>query len=73
MINQPALHLEGKTYRGEILNMHVFRNLTEVRELTEFWMAEYNDERPHDSLEDLTSREYLAQHQWAANSNQRCN
>lgn len=53
--------------------MYVFRNLTEVRELTESWMTEYNDERPHDSLEDLTPWEYLAKHQRADNSNQRCN
>ena len=63
----------NRTYRDEILNMYVFRNLTEVRELTESWMTEYNDERPHDSLEDLTPWEYLAKHQRAENSNQRCN
>ena len=44
----------NRTYRGKILTMYVFRKLTEVRELTESWMSEYNDERPHDSLEDLT-------------------
>ncbi|BES70774.1 hypothetical protein RE428_17920 [Marinobacter nanhaiticus D15-8W] len=53
--------------------MYVFRNLTEVRQRTESWMAEYNDERPHDSLEDLTPWEYLARHQQTENSNQRCN
>ncbi|KYZ86143.1 transposase, partial [Alcanivorax sp. KX64203] len=63
----------NRTYRDEILNMYVFRNLTEVRELTESWMTEYNDERPHDSLEDLTPWEYLAKHKRAENSNQRCN
>ncbi len=35
--------------------------------------TEYNDERPHDSLEDLTPREYLAKHQRAESSSQRCN
>jgi|SRR5690554_854194 len=63
----------NRTYRDEILNRYVFRNLTEVWQLTESWMAEYNDERPHDSLEDLTPWEYLAKHQPAENSNQRCN
>ncbi|ENO17191.1 transposase, partial [Marinobacter nanhaiticus D15-8W] len=63
----------NRTYRDEILNMYVFRNLTEVRQRTESWMAEYNDERPHDSLEDLTPWEYLARHQQTENSNQRCN
>ncbi|WP_164743938.1 transposase, partial [Saccharospirillum alexandrii] len=37
------------------------------------WMTEYNDERPHDSLEDLTPWEYLARHQRAENSNLQCN
>lgn len=63
----------NRTYRDEILNMYVFWNLTEVRQLTESWMAEYNDERPHDSLEDLTIWEYLAIHQKAENSNQQHN
>jgi len=40
-----------------------FRNLTEVRQRTEFWMTEYNDERPHDSLEDLTPWEYPSKYQ----------
>ena len=35
-------------------------------------MAEYNDECPHDSLEDLTPWEYLAKHQQAENSNYAC-
>nr|WP_299244172.1 IS3 family transposase [uncultured Halomonas sp.] len=52
----------NRTYWGEILNRYVFRNLTEVRQLTDSWMAEYNDERPHGSLEDLTPCEYLAKH-----------
>ncbi len=44
----------NRTYRTEILNMYVFKTLCEVRELTEKWMKEYNDEHPHDSLDDLT-------------------
>jgi len=55
--------------REGILNMHVFRTLTEVRELTEDWVREYNEERPHDSLNDLTPWEYLAQHELRENSN----
>lgn len=62
----------NRTYRDEILNMHVFRTLTEVRELTEDWMREYNDERPHDSLDDLTPWEYLAKHELRENSNSEC-
>jgi transposase InsO family protein len=31
----------------------------EVREQTELWLQEYNEERPHKSLGHLTPREYL--------------
>lgn len=32
----------NRTYRDEVLNMHVFRTLTEVQEVTEKWIKEYN-------------------------------
>lgn len=37
-------------YRRGVLNMHMFRTLSEVREHTECWQANYNSEFPHDSL-----------------------
>ena len=49
-----------QTYRDEILNMYVFRTLSEARELTNHWIDEYNEERPHDSLGDLTPFEFMA-------------
>lgn len=30
--------------------MHVFRTLSELREHTEQWLADYNQEIPHDGL-----------------------
>jgi putative transposase len=44
----------NRTYRDEILNMYVFKTLDEVSDLTENWVREYKEERPHDSLGDLT-------------------
>lgn len=61
----------NRTYRTEILDMYAFKNLQEVRELTENWIKEYNDERPHDSLNDLTPWEYLAKNK-TMNSNLGC-
>ena len=48
----------NRTYRTEVLNMYAFKRLSEVREITDRWIREYNEERPHDSLNDLTPREY---------------
>ena len=63
----------NRTYRDEILNMYVFRNPSEVREITENWMCEYNEERPHDSLGDLIPWEYRIRNEQPENSNLRCN
>lgn len=36
----------------------VLRTLNEAREITERWLNEYNSERPHESLNNLTPEEY---------------
>ena len=36
----------------------MFQTLSEVREVTDNWMMEYNEIRPHESLGDLTPEEY---------------
>jgi putative transposase len=59
----------NRTYRDEILNMYVFKTLTEVREITDNWIREYNEERPHDALGDLTPNEYLLANNPPENSN----
>jgi hypothetical protein len=49
----------NKTYRNEVLDLYLFRNRNEVREATHWRKIEYNEERPHDSLGDLTPAEYM--------------
>tara|TARA_R100000687_G_scaffold82893_1_gene83725 strand:+ start:1906 stop:2619 length:714 start_codon:yes stop_codon:yes gene_type:complete len=53
----------NRTYRNEILDFYLFSRLSEVREITDNWLREYNEERPHESLGDLTPREYLVIHE----------
>jgi len=48
---------QGK-FRDECLNQHWFKNLPEARQIIEQWRQEYNRERPHSSLGDLTPIEF---------------
>lgn len=57
----------NRTYREEVLDMYVFKRLSEVKEITAKWINEYNDERPHESLGNLTPTEYLASKQTTEN------
>ena len=49
----------NRTYREEVLNLYLFNSLTEVREITYWWIVDYNEKRPHDSLRNLTPLEVM--------------
>ncbi|WP_143075508.1 integrase core domain-containing protein, partial [Desulfomicrobium apsheronum] len=49
----------NRTYREEVLDFYLFKSLTEVKEITENWLRQYNEERPHESLGNLTPAEFL--------------
>lgn len=51
----------NRTYRTEVLDLYIFKRLKEVQEITDNWVAEYNEERPHESLGNLTPKEYLTE------------
>lgn len=55
--------------RDELLDLYLFRALREVRQMTEEWVVRYNNERPHDSLNDMTPVELLQANSQPGNSN----
>jgi len=59
----------NRTYREEVLSLYIFEKLSEVRDITNKWLTEYNSERPHESLGNLTPEEYGIMHQGLENSN----
>lgn len=47
-------------FRDECLNAHWFYNIEDARKKIAVWRHEYNNERPHSSIGDLTPAEYAA-------------
>lgn len=47
--------------RKELLNAYIFRTLGEVRKMAEEFKQDYNYDRPHDSLQNMTPMEFLQQ------------
>ena len=47
------------SFRDECLNINWFLSLDDAREKIEEWRRDYNDWRPHSSLDNLTPRQYL--------------
>ena len=40
----------NRTHREEVIDAHLFDSIAQVRDLTDSWIPQYNEERPHDSL-----------------------
>lgn len=53
-------------FRDECLNQYCFKHLHEVKEIVGHWLQEYNYERPHEALNNMTPMEYLTH--WKQNS-----
>jgi putative transposase len=52
----------NRTYREDVLDAYLFSTLTEVRDITEEWIEEYNAIRPHQALGDLSPYLYANHH-----------
>ena len=51
----------NRTFREDVLDAYLFDSLSEVREITELWLEEYNTIRPHEALQGLPPYQYAAQ------------
>ena len=49
-------------FRDECLNEHWFISLDHARDVVETWRIDYNEVRPHSSLEEMTPAEYARCH-----------
>lgn len=48
----------NRSYREEVLDPHIFSNLSQVRDLSWAWLITYNEERPHRSLGNIPPAEF---------------
>jgi putative transposase len=48
----------NRLYREAVLDAYMFFDLYEVKQLTEEWIEEYNERRPHEALNNLTPVEW---------------
>jgi putative transposase len=53
----------NRSYRTEVLDAHIFYTINQAREITNEWVDYYNNERPHDSLNNLPPCQYKVNQQ----------
>jgi len=50
----------NRTYRQEVLDAHVFETVAESEVISEQWLIDYNEHRPHDSLGGVPPTRFLS-------------
>ena len=48
----------NRTFRQDVLDAHLFEDISQVRILAEEWIEDYNRHRPHESLGGITPEQY---------------
>ena len=51
----------NRTFRYEVLDAYLFEDLEHVREVSWKWLLDYNEERPHQALNNLTPHQFSNQ------------
>lgn len=49
----------NRTFREDVLDMNIFENIHQVREKTEEFLEDYNNEHPHESLGNMSPIEFM--------------
>ena len=49
----------NRSYREAVLDMYLFRSIEEVQRITNTWLKHYNEERPHESLNNQTPMNFM--------------
>ena len=48
----------NRSFRYEVLDTNLFNSITQAQEAADAWVMDYNQFRPHDSLDDMTPMEF---------------
>lgn len=65
--DNPFIESFNGSFRDECLNSHWFLSLEDAQDKIESWRVEYNEFRPHSSLENLTPIQFRDRHREAGN------
>ncbi len=49
----------NRSYREAVLDMYLFQNIQEVQNITNIWLKHYNEERPHEALNNLSPMNFI--------------